>query len=535
MYLVTAQQMRTFDTVAIQDFGIPGVVLMENAGRSTFQILKSHMDSELDGLRVAVVAGPGNNGGDGYVIARYLINHGAEVDTYLLAPKERIQGDALTNLKILAKMTDRIFDCSDEECLADAIEVWSEADVIVDAILGTGLNAEVRSPYREVIEEINKLPAFRLSVDVPSGLDSDTGKVLGAAVRADVTATYGFMKLGMALYPGLDYCGDIEVVDICIPQPAIDENPPTAELYQEAACLEYLLLRSDPEAHKGTFGHLLIVGGSVGKTGAPAMAAMSASRVGAGLVTVGVPASLNAILEMKLTEEMTEPLQESLPGYLGQAAADRILDLAQGKRCMVLGPGLSTAEGVSDLVETLLKSYTGWMVIDADGLNAIAGNPNMLNQAACQVIVTPHPGEMGRLMGCSSAEVQEDRVGMARKLATDYSIWVVLKGARTITASPDGRIFVNTTGNPWMASGGQGDVLSGILGGLLAQGIAADEALPFGVYLHGLAADVVAERTGPAAVLATDVIKELPTVLGGNQHGHEHEHEHDESCGDTCE
>jgi NAD(P)H-hydrate epimerase len=532
MYLVTAQQMRTFDAVAIQDFGIPGVVLMENAGRSTFQILKSHMDGELDGLRVAVVAGSGNNGGDGYVIARYLINHGAEVDTYMLAPKEDIKGDALTNLKILAKMTDRIFETTDEDCLADAIEAWAEVDVIVDAILGTGLHSEVRSPYLEVIEEINKLPAFRLSVDIPSGLDADTGRVLGAAVRADVTATYGFMKLGMALYPGLDYCGEIEVVDICIPQPAIDENPPTAELYQEATCLEYLLLRSDPEAHKGTFGHLLIVGGSVGKTGAPTMAAMSASRVGAGLVTVGVPASLNPILEMKLTEEMTEPLPESLLGYLGPDAADRILELAVGKRCMVLGPGLSTAEGVADLVRTLLKSYTGWMVIDADGLNALSTNLSMLGEAACQVIVTPHPGEMGRLMGCPTAEVQEDRVGMARKLATDYGIWVVLKGARTITASPDGRIFVNTSGNPWMASGGQGDVLSGILGGLLAQGIAAEEALPFGVYVHGTAADNVAERTGPAAVLAMDVIAELPFALGGNQH--DHDHEHDESC-DTCD
>jgi ADP-dependent NAD(P)H-hydrate dehydratase / NAD(P)H-hydrate epimerase len=533
MYLVTARQMRAFDSVAIQDFGIPGVVLMENAGRATFQILKSHMDDDVDGLRVAVVAGPGNNGGDGYVIARYLINHGAEVDIYLLAPRESIKGDALINLKILAKMTDRIYEATDEECLADAIEAWAEVDVIVDAILGTGLTSEVRSPYREVIEEINNLPAFKLAVDLPSGLDADTGKVLGAAVRADVTATYGFMKLGMALHPGLDYCGDVEVVDICIPQPAIDENRPRAELYQDPTCLEYVLLRSDPEAHKGMFGHLLIVGGSVGKTGAPAMAAMSASRVGAGLVTVGVPASLNAILEMKLTEEMTEPLPENLPGYLGEAAAERILELAAGKRCMVLGPGLSTAQGVSDLVKTLVQGFSGWMVIDADGLNAIADDPDVLKGAACQLVLTPHPGEMGRLMGCSATEVQEDRVGMARTLATDNGVWVVLKGARTITASPDGRIFVNTTGNPWMASGGQGDVLSGILGGLLAQGIPGEEALPFGVYIHGLAADNVAERTGPAAVLATDVIKELPAALSGNRN--DHHHDHDESCGDTCE
>ncbi len=330
MYLVTAQEMRAFDSATIQDYGIPGVVLMENAGRTTFQMLKSHIGEDLDGLRVAVVAGPGNNGGDGYVIARYLINHGAEVDTFLLAPKDKIKGDALINLKILAKMTDRIYEASDEECLADACEAWQDKDVIVDAILGTGLTSEVRSPYREAIEEINRSPALRLAVDLPSGLDADTGKVLGVAVRADITATYGFMKVGMALYPGLDYCGDIEVVDISIPRQAVAENPPPAELYQESSCFEYLLLRSDPEAHKGTFGHLLVVGGSAGKTGAPAMVAMAASRVGAGLVTVGVPASLNPILEVKLTEEMTEPLPEDLSGYLGEAAAERILDLARG-------------------------------------------------------------------------------------------------------------------------------------------------------------------------------------------------------------
>ncbi len=535
MYLVTAQGMRAFDSAAIHEYHIPGVVLMENAGRTTFQMLKSHIGEDLDGLRVAVVAGPGNNGGDGYVIARYLINHGAEVDTFLLAAKEKIKGDALSNLKILAKMTDRIYEMSDEECLADACEAWQEKDVIVDAILGTGLSSEIRSPYREAIEEINRSPALRLAVDIPSGIDADTGKVLGIAVRADITATYGFMKLGMALYPGLDYCGDIEVVDISIPKQAIDENPPAAELYQEPSCVDYLFLRSDPEAHKGTFGHLLIVGGSPGKTGAPSMVAMAASRVGAGLVTVGVPASLNPILEVKLTEEMTEPLPENLAGYLGEAAAERILDLSQGKRCMVVGPGLSTAQGVSDLVKRLLTSYEGWMVIDADGLNALADNPDVLKEASCQAVLTPHPGEMGRLMGCTAKQVQEDRVGMTRKLATDYGVWVILKGARTITASPDGHIFVNTTGNPWMASGGQGDALSGILGGLLVQGITAEEALPFGVYVHGLAADNVAGRIGPAAVLATDVIKELPAALSGN-HEEEHHHDHDpgETCGDTC-
>ncbi len=517
MYLVTAQEMRNFDNTAIKDFGIPGIVLMENAGRTTFHILRSHLRGDVKDLRVAVVAGPGNNGGDGYVIARYLLNHGADVTTFLLSPREKIKGDALINLEVLERMTPHIVAITDQGSFEEAACSWLEKDLIVDAILGTGLTSEVRSPFREAILAINQSPALRLAVDLPSGLDADTGRILGCAVKADFTATYGFMKLGMALYPGIEYCGQVEVVDISIPLPAIEKNPPKAVLYTTPHPAAYLRLRSDLEAHKGTFGHLLIIGGSPGKTGAPTMAARAASRVGAGLVTVGVPASLNPILESKLTEEMTEPLPESLAGYLGEVSGPRILELSKGKSCMVLGPGLSTAEGIRELVQRVLSEYTGWIVIDADGLNALAPMLPILDQTEAHVVLTPHPGEMGRLVSKSSKEVQEDRVGLARNFASEHGVWLVLKGARTITASPDGRIVVNTTGNPWMASGGQGDVLSGILGGLLAQGIPPEEVIPFGVYLHGLAADNILERITPAPVLACDVIDEIPRALGADK------------------
>ncbi|MEW6533941.1 MAG: NAD(P)H-hydrate dehydratase [Thermodesulfobacteriota bacterium] len=514
MYLVTADEMRAFDAVAIQEYGIPGAVLMENAGRSTFHILREYLEGQIWGLRVAVVAGPGNNGGDGYVIARYLINHGADVETFLLAPREAIKGDALINLLVLEKMTSQIFSVTDEASLAHAAFAWHEADVIVDAILGTGLTSDVRSPYREAIERINGAPGVRLAVDIPSGLDGDTGKVRGVAVRADLTATYGFMKLGMALHPGVDYCGTVEVVDISIPVNAVENTPPAAHLYDRIQGTEFWRLRADPEAHKGTFGHLLIVGGSPGKTGAPAMAARAAGRMGTGLVTVGVPASLNPILEAKLTEEMTEPLPESIPGYLGEPSTQRILTLAQNKRCVVLGPGLSAREGIPELAREVLAQYEGWLVIDADGLNVLAGSLDAVKAARGQLVLTPHPAEMGRLTGLSTREVQDDRVGIARKTAKDLNAWIVLKGARTIIAAPDGRIFVNTSGNPWMASGGQGDVLSGILGALLAQGLPPDDALPFGVHLHSLAADKIVEQQGPHPVQAMDVIDELPTLLG---------------------
>jgi NAD(P)H-hydrate epimerase len=517
MYLVTAAEMRAYDSTAIQDFGIPGVVLMENAGRSTFQILNKRMGGDVRDLRVAVVAGPGNNGGDGYVIARYLINHGADVGTFLLSPRDKIQGDAAINLRVLEKMTPHVFEITDKDSLDRAICQWQEADVIVDALLGTGLSSEVRSPYKEAILGINSCHGLILSVDLPSGLHADTGDALGCAVKADLTCSYGFRKIGSALYPGLIYCGAVEVVDISIPLTAVEKNPPKAVFYTQPYPEQYQMLRLNVEAHKGIFGHLLVIGGSRGKTGAPAMSAKAAARVGAGLVTVGVPASLNPILEAKLTEEMTEPLPETVTGRLGEASIDPILTLSQGKRCMILGPGMSTEEGIPELVRAILSTYEGWLVIDADGLNALGENPRFLKDAKARVVVTPHPGEMGRLIGKSSAEVQTDRVGVARKFATDYGVWVVLKGAGTITAAPDGSIFINSTGNPWMASGGQGDVLSGILGGLLVQNILPEEALPYGVYLHGLAADNLLEKHGPAPILATDVIDELRRVLGGGE------------------
>lgn len=512
-YLVTASEMRAFDAQAIDFYGIPGAVLMENAGRSTFQILRENFGGDVRGLKVSVVAGSGNNGGDGYVIARYLMNHGAEVRTFLLSPGEKIKGDAGINLQILSKIGGEIIQLTDGESLKGAFAVWRSSDVIVDAILGTGLTSDVRSPYREAIQEINRAHGFRLAVDLPSGLDADSGRVLGVAVRADLTVTYGFAKLGMAVYPGIEYCGRVEVVDISIPLQAIDKTPPQATLYDEPSAGAYRRLRSDPEAHKGTFGHLLIVGGSPGKTGAPAMSARAASRVGAGLVTAGVPASLNHILEAKLTEEMTEPLPEIVPGFLGEASSERVISLAEDKRCVVLGPGLSAREGGANLIKSLLAAYSGWMVIDADGLNCLAPNLGILDQTTARVVLTPHPGEMGRLLDVTGREVQQDRIGCARRLALDSTAWVVLKGARTLTVSPTGIVAVNTTGNPWMASGGQGDVLSGILGGLLVQGIPAEEAIPLGVYLHGLAADNIVHRVGPAPVPAGDIIDELPAVL----------------------
>jgi len=517
-YLVAAEEMRAFDAAAICDYGIPGVVLMENAGRSTFEILRSAASRDLKGLKVTVVAGPGNNGGDGYVVARYCLNHGAEVRTYLLAPRDKISGDALANLEILERMTASIVSIADLAALSESAKAWRDSDVIIDALLGTGLKSDVRSPFREAIELINTTSALKLAVDIPSGIDSNSGAILGVAVKADLTVTYGFQKIGMALYPGVLHCGRVEVVDISIPRVHVERNPPKATLYRDPDIhvQEYVRMRSNPTSHKGTFGHLLVVGGSPGKTGAPAMAARAASLVGTGLVTVGIASSLNSILEMKLTEEMTEPLQETvLPGYLSRDAIHRLLELSRGKRCVVIGPGLSNNEDTVALLTQFLQEHQGWMVIDADGLNALAGNLDCLRETRASVVLTPHPGEMARLTGASVGAIQANRVKAARDVALDLRAWIVLKGAGTVVAAPDGDITINTTGSPWMASGGQGDVLSGILGGLLAQNMAPEYALPFGVYLHGLTVDEVIAKRGPGPVPAGTVLEGLPLTLAG--------------------
>ncbi len=511
-YLVTAAQMRDFDSAAINQFGIPGVVLMENAGRSTFEILRALFEDRLDDLSVSVIAGPGNNGGDGYVIARYLINSGAEVQTFLLSPPEKIQGDARTNLNILQKMGAKIWQVDTVKGIESVEATWAGSEVIVDAILGTGLKSDVRSPYREVIEMINTLPSFKLSVDIPSGLDSDTGEIRGAAIHADLTVTYGFKKLGMAMYPGRILCGEVELVDISIPQVAVRRDPPSVVLYENPDLTNYLEIRSDPTAHKGMFGRTLIVGGSTGKTGAPAMAAMAASRIGAGLVTVAVPSSLNHILEIKLTEEMTEPVPDE-SGYFIPSAADCILELCRDKDIVAVGPGMSTNSGATAIIQNLLKNYDGNLIIDADGLNCLAKDLSFLSGTKAKVILTPHPGEMARLVGASCSEIQMSRFNVGRRFSDQYKCWVILKGAGTMTFCPDGKSFINTTGNSWMSSGGQGDALTGILAGLISQKLKLEEALPLGVWLHGFLADRLIERDGARVILATDILKEIPTFL----------------------
>jgi hydroxyethylthiazole kinase-like uncharacterized protein yjeF len=512
---VTASEMRELDRRAIQDLGIPSLVLMENAGRTTYQILRR----EFPDLRgeVAVVAGRGNNGGDGFVVARYLANAGLPVAVFLLGAKEQVSNDARVNLEILAHLGIAVTEVLSEADLNPAIHRLAKAGLIVDAMLGTGLNSPVTGLMAAVIERLNHLRAPVLAVDMPTGLSADTGEVLGAALKARVTVTYGCPKLGQVLPPGRDYVGRLWQVDIGIP-PILARDLPL-EL-AEAREMHALLPSRPPGSHKGNFGHLLVLAGSAGKTGAAALACEAALRAGAGLVTLGVPVSLNDILEMKLTEAMTLPLPEAAAARaLGAAAWAPIAEFLNekneksGKFTVALGPGIGTHPETRELVARLGRDLACPMVIDADGINNLAGATDGLKDAAGPRILTPHPGEMARLVGLTTPEVQARRLDLARDTAVKFGVTLVLKGAQTVVATPEGRAWINSTGNPALASGGTGDVLTGLMGGFLAQGLAPWDAARLGVYLHGLAADFFVSRHGQRGMIAGDLLAVWPQML----------------------
>jgi NAD(P)H-hydrate epimerase len=509
MKLVTASEMRELDRRAIQDLGIPSLVLMENAGRTTYQILRREFPI-LSG-EVAVVAGRGNNGGDGFVVARYLANAGIPVAVFLLGSREQVSGDARVNLDILAPLGVAVAEVLTEADMNPMIHRLAKAGLIVDALLGTGLNSPVTGLMAAAIERLNHLRALVLAVDIPTGLSADTGEVLGVALKARVTVTYGWPKLGQVLAPGRDYVGRLWQVDIGIP-PLLTRDI-SLEL-AEAREMQALLPSRAFGSHKGNFGHLLVLAGSAGKTGAAALTAEAALRAGAGLVTLGVPASLNDVLEVKLTEAMTLPLPEAAAARaLGAAAWAPIMEFLDDKTTVALGPGIGTHPETRELVARLGRDLACPMVIDADGINSLAGAAAGLKDAAGPRILTPHPGEMARLVGRTTPEVQARRLDLARDTAAQFGVTLVLKGAQTVVAAPDGRAWINATGNPALASGGTGDVLTGLMGGFLAQGLAPWDAARLGVYLHGLAADFFVSRHGPRGMVAGDLLAVWPHML----------------------
>ena len=516
MFLVTASQMQDMDKQTIESFGIPGLVLMENAGRGAVEILLKKFKG-IKTKKIAVIAGRGNNGGDGFVIARYLMEKGILVNTFLLSSKEKVKGDAKVNMGLAQKLCDRSRTCSiieipDTDTFKEQKSRILHHDLFIDAILGTGLNSDVRGFFKDAIELINSSQRPVFSVDIPSGLHSDTGQPLGIAVKADATATFAFAKAGQLLYPGNTYTGDLEVIDIGIPDFIAREKNIQLSLMEKnniAACFSPRGFQS----HKGSFGHLLVIAGSAGKTGAAALCANAAMRCGTGLVTLGVAKSLNKSIEPQVTEPMTHPLPEKENGFLSDNCFDDIQTLLKEKQALALGPGLGTRKPTKKLVEKLIEKSDVPLIIDADAINCIAQNPEILKKKKSPAILTPHPGEMARLCNMTTRDIQADRIGIASQFAKTYDIILVLKGAQTVISFPDGRSAICPTGNPGMASGGMGDVLTGMIAGFCAQGFSPENASLAGVYIHGMCADILAKDIGAFGFVATDMIQMIPKTI----------------------
>ena len=512
MKVATAEQMQELDRKAIETYRIPGILLMENAGRGAAEtILASFPD--LRKKRVVIIAGKGNNGGDGFVIARHLMNRRIPVKVILLTDPKSLRGDAETNHYILHRMKGEIIPVPSTKDYQKVKRDVEKADLLIDAIFGTGLDAEVRGYYREVIDHLNTLQKPIVSIDIPSGLNANTGKPLGAAVRATLTVTFGLPKIGLLLSPGTDYAGTLKVIDIGIPKNLVEEEKIQAHLLEEEDIRQFLSVPRRPDTHKGDYGHLLVIAGSVGKTGAAAMVCEAALRMGAGLVTLAIPKSLNAIMEMKLTEVMTEPLPETPKQTISLRAFNSILRLCENKKAVVIGPGLGTFKETQSLILKLIKTIDLPIIIDADGLNALAAQPKILPTSNRSIVLTPHPGEMARLVHSTVKEVQENRVGICKNFSQSSHAHLILKGYRTLIVTPKGEVYINPTGNSGLATGGTGDVLSGMMGGLVCQGFDLLSSLQASVYLHGLAGDEVARELGEKSLMATDLIRKIPALL----------------------
>ncbi|MGE5508219.1 MAG: NAD(P)H-hydrate dehydratase [Chitinophagales bacterium] len=523
MRLVTPAEMRLIERRAESEFGLASVLLMENAGARAAEVALRLLGGEPG--KVVVVAGKGANGGDGFVLARHLVGRGRRVEVFLCGRAADLRGEAAANFAILERCAgERLSVCElgEETGLGALPGALREAGLVVDALFGTGLHGRVTGFPLRVIEAVNAAGRPVLALDVPSGVDAATGQLLagglkpgeaGGAVRATATVTFGLPKLGLFLYPGAAWAGEVVAAHLGLPPSLLaEEAGPTVHLITPERVRAALPARP-VVAHKGSFGHVLIVGGSPGLTGAVALAGEAALRGGAGKVTVAIPRSLNPILEVKLTEAMSLPLPETAGQTIAAEAAGALAGWAGRCTAVGLGVGMGTSQEAGEFLRQFLTGLALPVVLDADALRLLAARPELfralLADRPAPAVLTPHPGEMAALMGETVDAVERSRVEAARAVARSWGVILALKGAHTVVAAPGGEVFVNPTGNPGLATGGTGDVLTGLVTALLAQGVPPAEAAVAGVYLHGLAGDLAAEA-GPVGVVAGEVARCLP-------------------------
>lgn len=508
--VVTAEEMREKDRFTIEEIGVPGVILMENAGQAAFRVIRQKLNDVVDPL-VYIFCGKGNNGGDGFVVARHLWNEGVYVRVFCVVEEDQIAGDARINYNILKNMNLPIEFVS----TIDQIRALENEppDILVDALLGTGIKGAVQGFTKEVIDFINKnLETTVVAIDLPSGLNASTGEVAGSAIRADITVTMALPKRCHVLYPAKNYVGQLYIADIGIPPFVLHKDDVKVDMLDEE---DIVLPFRYPDANKYEVGKVAVLAGSKGYTGAAALTARAALKMGAGLVILGIPESLNPIMEQKLTEVITRPLPETAELSIGAASLPSIQELLEWADVLAIGPGLGRSEEVQETIIAILKNFKKPTVIDADALFALANRPQILNgNHHAHWILTPHLGEFRRFLpGESKESLATNRIELAQEFARKHGLTLLLKGAPTLVALSDRRVYLNPTGNSGLASGGTGDVLTGFIAGLLAQGYDPDEAAYTASFVHGYTADYIVEKETVYTLLAGDLITHLGPAL----------------------
>ena len=506
--LVSTAQMREIDRRSIEDFGVPETILMENAGLQTLHYLEECLDG-LSGRRIGIFCGKGNNGGDGFVLARHLHLKGVDTAVYLLAEKKSLKGDAKLNMEAFANMGGKIKEFLSESDVRKHKIAIRHADALVDAILGTGIKSELAGIYKTAVEKINDWGRYVLAVDIPSGLCSDRGDVYGLHVRADATITFGYPMTGMAFYPAAKSVGRLKSVNISFPQQVLDESDCEAYLPDNDWARETLPERPQ-DAHKGRFGHAVVSGGSTGMGGALGLASYAALKVGAGLVTAAASHQLCREFELGIKDVMSYHLGDDLAK---PENAEALVEFCKDKSVLLIGPGMGRGAGLTELVSGVVENSRVPLVIDADGLNNLAPNKDILKKVKQPVVITPHPGEMSRLNEMGTDEINKNRLEVAKSFSSRYNCVTVLKGARTVVADPDGTAYVNMTGNVNLATGGTGDVLSGMIAGFMAQNVEPVKAAALAVYIHGLAADIYTHEENPYSLSASDLLDYIPIAI----------------------
>ena len=508
--VVTAKQMQAIDRQAIDGLGIPGITLMENAGVGIVRELQRRFP-DMSRKKIFIFCGKGNNGGDGFVVARHLFSLGSEVRVLLAGKLSELNGDAGTNA-ISAQNIGIQVDELDPEKLNRHDHKLRHCDIIIDAVFGTGLNKPASGFIEKVIDKINQFEKFVVSVDINSGVDSDSGQLMGPHVKSDLTLALACWKQSHLLHPSAGVMKETRLINIGIPEKASAEQNIRVHQCEEEDIKSYFQKRN-ANSHKGNYGHVLVLAGSRGKGGSAGLTALAVLRSGAGLCTLALPDSCQKAFEVHPMEVMTVPLPETANGTLSLRAKEPILDLLEDKSALAIGPGITIDPETVALIGEILPRIQCPLVLDADALNAISSHKDWLGKLKSETVLTPHPKEMSRLTGVSTQEIQRNRVATASKFATDHSLTLVLKGSPSLIGLADGTVVINSTGNAGMATGGSGDVLTGIIAGLMAQGLPSQQASIAGSYIHGQAADHFAETESETTLIAGDLLRCLPETL----------------------